>query len=50
MARVTGSVARLEKLLECCGWEVEPCPDEAVLYRLMAPRVLKNKNESEGPV
>lgn len=36
MARVTGSVAGLEKQLNRCGWEVEPCPDEAVLYRLMA--------------
>lgn len=50
MARVTGSVEKLDKLLDRCGWKVEPCPDEAILFRLMATRAFKKKNELQGPV
>jgi len=35
MARVTGKVAGLEKLLDRCGWKVESCMDEARLFQLM---------------
>jgi hypothetical protein len=38
MARVTGSVAGLEKMLDSCGWQTETCPDETVLFQLMASR------------
>lgn len=46
MARVTGRVVGLEKLMNHCGWEVEPCPNEAVLFRLMASRSIKDKKTS----
>jgi len=36
MARVTGKVTRLEKLLDHCGWKVESCMDEADFFQLMA--------------
>lgn len=36
MARITGHVARLEKLLDSCGWQTKTCPDESVLFQLMA--------------
>jgi hypothetical protein len=42
LARATGSVTGLKKLLDRCGWAVEPCPDEAVLYRLMAPQAFQS--------
>ncbi len=35
MARITGSVAGLEKLLDRCAWKVELCPGEAALFQLM---------------
>jgi hypothetical protein len=38
MVRVTGSVAGLEKLLGRCGWKVERCSGEVVLFQLMASR------------
>ncbi|CAM3929411.1 DUF2913 domain-containing protein [Rahnella bruchi] len=36
MARITGNVARLEKLLDSCSWQTKSCPEEAMLFQLMA--------------
>jgi len=36
MARITGNVAGLDKLLNQCGWQKATCPDETVFFQLMA--------------
>lgn len=36
MARITGNVASLEKLLDRSGWQAKTCTDESVLFQLMA--------------
>lgn len=36
IARITGNVASLEKLLDRSGWQTKTCPDESVLFQLMA--------------
>lgn len=43
MARVTGSVANLNKLLDSCGWQTEACAKNAepFLFQLMASALLK---------
>ncbi|QLK63913.1 DUF2913 family protein (plasmid) [Enterobacteriaceae bacterium Kacie_13] len=39
MARITGDVAGLHKLLDQCGWQAEICQNETVLFHLMVSRV-----------
>nr|WP_241391525.1 hypothetical protein [Serratia proteamaculans]ULG18619.1 hypothetical protein Puna18p_00002 [Serratia proteamaculans]ULG18620.1 hypothetical protein Puna18p_00194 [Serratia proteamaculans] len=43
IARVTGSVANLNKLLDRCGWQTKACSkdDEPFLFQLMASALLK---------
>lgn len=41
-ARITGNVARLEKLLNCCGWQVKGCPDGPSHFQLVASRASKS--------
>ena len=43
MARATGSVANLNKLLDRCGWQTEACSKnaESFLFQLMASVLLK---------
>lgn len=39
MARVSGRVVGLEKLLDRCGWKLEVCPDDIVLYQLISSTI-----------
>lgn len=49
MARITGCVAGLEKLLDRCGWKIEFCPSEASHFQLISSMPPDSTNESPNP-